>query len=159
MNEDSEFKRTCNKAMNAAVRLLSRRNHTKYEIRQKLKQRGFVAEVITKVISECEQFNYINDEQTAQYYLRELQTKGYGLRRIRFSMKKKGLNEELISNILEDHHTDADELENARRSLEKKLRTLNREKDARKRKEKIYRFLYSKGFSASVISELISGNI
>ncbi len=159
MNEDSEFRETCNKAMNVAVRLLSRRNHTKHEIRQKLRQRGFDAEAIAKVISECERFNYVNDEQTAQYYLRELQTKGYGRSRIRFSMKKKGLNEELISRLIRDHHTDAEEMENARRSLEKKLRTLNREKDAGKRKEKVYRFLYSRGFSASVISELIHGDI
>jgi len=75
--------------MNTAIRLISRRNHTEQEIRQKLRQRGFEAEVIVRVISECQRFNYINDKETARKYLGELRSKGQGIRGIRFSMKKK----------------------------------------------------------------------
>jgi regulatory protein len=142
------------RAMNTAVRLLARRNHTNYELRQKLKQRKFDTEVITKVLSECERLNYVNDEETARCYFRELKIRGYGIRRIRFSMKKKGLAEEIIDELLSKHEHE-DELENARRAMEKKMRALSREKDMRKRKEKIFRFLASRGFPGSVISELL----
>ena len=142
-------------AMNAAVRLLSRRNHTTREIRQKLRQRGFDADTISRVLSECERLNYLNDEQTARFYIRELVAKGYGPRRIRMSLKKKGISDELADRLLPEQEAETDELENARQLLSKKQAKFDREKDLRKRKEKIYRFLSYRGFSASVISELI----
>jgi len=138
--------------MNVAVRLLSRRNHSRYEIEQKLKDRGFDADLTEKVISECQRLNYIDDKETARLYIQELKRKGYGTHRISISMKKKGLSGELTEEMLEQFNSESDELENARRVLENKLKSFEREKDIWKRKEKIYRFLYSRGFSKSVIS-------
>ncbi|MCP4347207.1 MAG: regulatory protein RecX [Desulfobacterales bacterium] len=156
MDENSEFKKKYNKAMNTAIGLLSRRNHTKFEIMQKLKQREIEPEIISKVISECERYNYINDEETGRILFRQLRAKGYGLHRIRYSMKKKGLGSELTDSLLAEYDSETGELENARKVLLNKLSTFNREKDLRKRKGKIYRFLYSRGFAGSVISELIN---
>jgi len=53
------------KALNTALRILTPRDHSKYELVQKLKQRGFSREVIDAAISSCERFDYINDERTA----------------------------------------------------------------------------------------------
>ncbi len=156
MDENSEFKKKYNKAMNTAIGLLSHRNHTKSEITQKLKQRGTEPEIISKVISECERYNYINDEETGRIFFQQLRARGYGLHRIRYSMKKKGLSNELTDSLLAEYDPETGELENARKVLLNKLSTFNREKDLRKRKEKIYRFLYSRGFAGSVISELIN---
>jgi regulatory protein len=155
MDEDKTYQEEFADAMNAAIHLLSRRNHTKYEIRQKLKQRGFIAEIISRVLAECERLNYVDDEKTAQFYLRELGAKGYGKQRIRFSMKKKGLDHALTEKLLSEEHSETEEMENARRLFESRIARFNREKDAGKRREKIYRFLYSRGFSPSLISKLI----
>ncbi len=143
-------------AMNIVVRLLSRRNHTKHEIRQKLKQRGIAADVISYVISECERLSYVNDEQTGRFYIRELRSKGYGIRRIRMSMRQKGLENELVDKLLSEIHSETDEMESARRVMKKKRARFDREKDERKRREKIYRFLASRGFSSAVISQFIN---
>jgi len=120
MAENNDFKKEYGKAMDTAVHLLARRGHTKYEIRQKLRQRGYGTDVISDVISECERFNYVNDEETGRFYLRELRTKGYGPRRVRFSMKKKGLNDELIDTLFAEENADADEMEIARKAVSKK---------------------------------------
>lgn len=141
--------------MNTAVRLLSRRNHTEHELRQKLRQRGFESEIIARVISECKRFNYINDEETARIYLRELRSKGRGIRGIRFEMKKKGIRDDIIDTALDENHSAADELESAAKAFQKKFISLNREKDIRKKREKIFRFLLLRGFSASVIAEIM----
>jgi len=154
MDENNEFKKNCNKAMDSAVRVLARRSHTKYEIRQKLRQRGFSTDVISKVLSECERLNYVNDEETARIYLRELRSKGYGPRRISVFFKKKGIGHELTDTLLHKDNAE-DELETAHKAFSKKLTTFDREKDMRKRREKIYRYLYYRGFSSSVISEVI----
>ena len=151
----NDFDEICHKAMNMTVRLLARRNHTRYEIVQKLKVRGFDAEVRDAILSECERLNYLDDSATARFYLQELQRKGYGTHRIRLAMKKKGLSEELIGEMLFELNSEEDELENAHRVLQNKLRSFDKEKDARKRREKIYRFLYSRGFSKVVISEVM----
>ncbi|CAN2039987.1 Regulatory protein RecX [Candidatus Magnetomoraceae bacterium gMMP-15] len=151
MDKNKEY----NKAMNTAVRLLSYRNHTEYEISQKLKQRGFDIEIISQIISECQRLKYINDEEYAGLYIEELKAKGYGTYRIRLSLKKKGIISEQINKFLSEHLSEIDEIEIARKAMQKKLKSLSREKDLKKRKEKIYRFLYSRGFSGSVISKLL----
>jgi len=153
MKESSEKDYTS--AMNTAIRLISRRNHTEQEIRQKLRQRGFEAEVIARVISECERFNYINDKETARKYLGELRSKGQGIRGIRFSMKKKGIHNEIIDKVLDENHSAAEELESAAKAFQKKFISLSREKDIRKKREKIFRFLSLRGFSSSVIAEVM----
>jgi regulatory protein len=144
------------KALNTALRILTRRDHSKHEISQKLKARGYVEEIIDEVILECQRFDYINDERTADVFIRHLQRKGYGRKRIRFELNQKGLRGEHIQAVLSKSISEADECRCAEKILHKHARRFNREKDELKRKDKIYRFLYQRGFSKTVISELIS---
>ena len=142
-------------AMNTAVRILTHRDHSKYELKKKLQQRGFGSKVIDTVIVECERFNYINDKRTADIYISQLKRKGFGKRYIRMALRKKRLSGAAIENILHKNYPEADELENAGRLLEKKMKTFEREADLKKRSDKIYRFLYSRGFSSAVIRDLV----
>ena len=141
--------------METALRLLTRRDHTRGELQRKLKQRGVSAGVIQDVLAQCKRLNYVNDNRSARSYVQELQRKGYGPRRIRLALKRKGLSEQLIEKSLSDPDIGGEELETALRVFEKKRRQFDRETDGRKRRAKIYRFLYSRGFSPWVISELI----
>lgn len=144
------------KALNTALRILTRRDHSKRELSQKLKARGYAGEVIDEVISECERLDYINDERTAQVFIRQLQRKGYGRKRIRFEINLKGLRGKHIQAVLSKSISDADECQSAEKIFQKHVRRFDREKDVLKRKDKIYKFLYGRGFSKAVISELIS---
>lgn len=142
-------------AFDTAVRLLARRNHTSLEIEQKLRKRGFDSEAIAWAVAECERLRYIDDEKTGRFYFLELKRKGCGPRRIRFQMKQKGLSGEFVEEMISGYEAGEEELEAARKALEKKRPRFDREPDARKRKEKMYRFLYSKGFSGEIISALL----
>jgi regulatory protein len=95
-------------AMNAAVRLLARRDHTRYEIRQKLKLRGFGSDEILTAVAECERLNYIDDERTARVYIGQLARRGFGFRRITIELKKKGLQGRRIEDILEQQRAEID---------------------------------------------------
>ena len=143
------------KALNTALRILTRRDHSKHELSQKLKARGHAGEVIDKVISECERFDYINDERTAGVFIRRLHRKGYGRKRIRFELNLKGFRGNYIQAVLSKSISDADECQCAETIFQKHARRFDREKDVLKRKDKIYRFLYGRGFSKAMISELI----
>lgn len=144
------------KALNTALRVLTRRDHSKHELSQKLKARGYAEEVIDEVVSECERFDYINDERTAQVFIRQLQRKGYGRKRIRSQLNLKGLRGIHIQGVLSKSISEADERQCAEKIFQKHARRYDREKDVLKRKDKIYRFLYGRGFSKTVISEIIS---
>jgi len=143
------------KSLNTALRILTGRDHSKYELEQKLKQRGIAGQLLDNVISTCERYDYINDERTAQMYIRQLKRKGYGLKRIRYELKKKGLKGNRIHGILSGSLSEADERECAQRVLQKHLGRFEREKDSLKRRAKIYRFLYARGFPEGIISELM----
>jgi regulatory protein len=143
-------------AISVAVRLLARRDHTRYEIRQKLKRRGFGSDEILAAVAECERLNYIDDERTARVYIGQLVRRGFGFRRIAIELKKKGLQQgRRIEDILEQQRAEIDEREIARRVLQKKMKSFERETERKKRRDKIYRFLDYRGFSRSIISELI----
>ncbi len=142
-------------AMNTAARILTHRDHSKYELKQKLQQRGFASKVIDTVIGECERLNYIDDQKTARIYISQLKRKCFGKRYIRMALKKKRLSSTAIENFLLENYPEADEHENAGKLLEKKMETFEREEDLKKRREKMYRFLSSRGFNKDVITDLI----
>ena len=143
------------KALNTALRILTGRDHSKYELTRKLKQRGFKSEDIEMAVSECVRLDYINDERTSRVYINQMIRKGHGVNRIRHDLNKKGLKGQHIQNILSETVSDVDERESAARILEKNIRRFERETDLKKRRGKIYRFLYARGFSRDTIRKLI----
>ena len=146
---------TYRKAFNTALHILTRRDHSKYELSQKLKGRGYTAEIIDDVISQCERLDYINDERTTQVFIRQLYRKGFGLKRIAFELNLKGLRGKQVQDMVSQRISLSDERQGADKIYQKHIRRFEREKDVSKRKDKIYRFLYGRGFSKTVISELI----
>lgn len=142
-------------AMETAMGLLSRRGHSKSELLTKLKQKGFPYKECETVISECLRLNFLDDRQFAEAYTEELKCKGMGSRRIYMALMKKGIDKELINEILErDEISIKAEYERAEKVLSGKLRSLKREQDKRKIREKAYRFLISRGFTSDIIGRL-----
>ena len=152
---DTQLKPSHKKALNSALRILTPRDHSKYELVQKLKQRGFSREDIDAAISSCQRFDYINDERTTQVYIRQLKRKGYGKKRIQLELNKKGLKGTRLQGILDKSVSENDEREGAERILKKNIKRFKREKDALKRRDKIYRFLHARGFPQGVIAEIL----
>ena len=144
-------------ALNTALRILTGRDHTKFELSRKLQARGYSTAAITQVISECERLDYIDDMRTAREFVRQLHGKGYGLRQIRRKLAAKGLSGTKFRDFLAESITEADESLSAAKILKKHAQRFEREKDAGKRKEKIYRFLHGRGFSSAVIAEIMAG--
>ena len=143
------------KAMNTAVRILTNRDHSKFELVQKLQQRGFSTQIVDTVIARCEDFGYIDDPRTAQVYVLQLKRKCFGRRYVRQALKKKRLRGATIEKILVENYPGEDEFIHADRLLEKKKKTFANLTDPRKRSDRIYRFLYSRGFSPAVIRDLV----
>ena len=75
------------------------------------------------------------------------------------ALKKKRLYSAAIEAILLENYAKIEERKNADQLLEKKKKTFNREKDLKKRRDKIYRFLYSRGFNNDIIADLIRDRV
>jgi regulatory protein len=135
-------------AMNTAVRLLTRRQHTCRELARKLGSRGVDGDTVAEVIAACEGLGYLNDAEAARVYINELKNKGYGYRHVRFAMQKKGFDGALVEDALSAHYLPAEEAQAALRMALKKQRSLGKRKAGRELRENVYRFLYARGFSS-----------
>ena len=155
MEKDTKVAIQYNSAMDTAVGLLTRRAHTVHELSLKLRKRRIHGEIIERVVAECMRLNYLDDEDTARRYVAELKSKGYGRRHVSAAMQKKGLAAAIAEIALEDGYSHSEEKELAVKMLDKKRSTFTREKDRYKRKGKIYRYLYTRGFSPDVINATI----
>ena len=142
-------------ALNSALRILTRRDHSRYELVLKLKQRGFSREDIDHAVSACEEYNYIDDLRTAKVYIRQLKRKGYGKKRIQLELRKKGLRGDRVLSILDESVSETDDSEAAERVVKKNLKRFKRERDLKKRRDKIYRFLQARGFAREVITNTL----
>ena len=110
--ELEEIKQTVNvrRAYNYAVSLLSRRDHSEKELMTKLTQKGY-SQGAEEAIAKLRDSGYVSDERFARLYVRELQTfKRYGKRRIEQELYRKGIDREIIREVLEETDFDEDEL-------------------------------------------------
>lgn len=116
-------------ALNKALGMLARREHSKAELARKLKRKGFdthcVAEALEYLISE----NMQSDERFAESYVRSRIGRGYGPMHIRNELNQRGVDELLVEETL----TRSAEfwMDIARRASSKKFRSEERAEDQR----------------------------
>ena len=85
---------------NKALDLLSRREHSKKEISDKLLIRFDDKEIIDLVINKLNSNNLINDYRFAELYVMSRKRKGFGPKKISFELLGKGINESVSKEII-----------------------------------------------------------
>ena len=138
-------------AKSVAVRLLSRREHSAFEIRDKLLKRDFDSEEIDRVIIELQQGGWLSDERFAEAYIRMRQLKGFGPVRIAMELNERGVKEHIVDDYL--HAND----DSWRQTLEQQYRKKYKDKpiDDYSDKAKRIRFLQYRGFALDVIYQVV----
>ena len=127
----------------AAMRLLTRREHSSQELKQKLVYKGYAPALIDKLIQDLRQEGLLSDERFAESYIRSRVSRGYGPARIRQELRQRGTNEEIIDATLKDNDNQWFEL--ARNVRQKKF-GMNIPQNL-KEKLKQQQFLQYRGFS------------
>ena len=131
------------RAYNYAVTLLSRRDHSERELMTKLAQKGYT-DGAEEAVEKLKNGGYVSDECFARLYVRELQTlKKYGRRRIEQELFRKGVDREIIREVLDE--TDFDESELVSLIERKYGRYLSDEKGIQKTINGLLRMGYSYG--------------
>lgn len=137
-------------AKKAAFNYLSMRMHSVKELSTKLRDKGFSAPVIEDVLKRMDELNLTDDKQYAEALLRDrLKRKTIGKRALQSELFKKGIDRETASDALAATDLNADAL--CLKAAEKKMKSLVREPDLRKRKRKLSDYLMRRGFEWEVI--------
>ena len=147
-----------------ALRALGRRMHTAHEIRAGLSRRGFSDDTAGGVVDELSSMGYINDlDFTRAWVTSRSVHQMHGRLRIQRDLALKGIPGELAEQVLQDLLPEEDEVAIAARAAEKKLRTMKTDGKTAgsaigtKSRERVYRYLRSRGYTTRVISLAMAG--
>ena len=145
-----------NKAiLHTAVDLLSRREHSIKELKNKLLLRDYPPEDFDEIIDYLLEKNYLSNERFADSVIRQRINKGYGWRFIENELKQKGLDSETI--MLAKQELSIDWYHQAETAYHKRLNhsAVIDNKDKAKR----IRFLQYRGFSSDEIMQAIKTEV
>jgi len=140
------------KAKNEAIRFLSYRSRSEWEVEKKLQEKKYQPDIIKRVICWLKDDNLINDHIFAKQWARYLiDKKPAGELKLRNELYKKGIDKEIINNVLSSiFEQDEDELSLAHQLIKKRLSSLQ-SKNMKLEPRRIISLLKSQGFSNSVI--------
>lgn len=140
-------------AKKRAFRILERMPRTEKQIREKLQNdQKYSVSVIELVIEYLKEYHYLDDRQYSVDYINSRKN-NKGLKVLLYELRNKGVSDTVLEEMKEefsDIETDAV----IKRLISKK--GIDPNSEDRKQKEKLYRFLLSRGFSYSDISNVIS---
>src|SRR3990167_1503602 len=144
-------------AKNYAFWLLGRRAYSEKRLRDKLRQKKYPEGDIEQIIKYCLERKFLNDLEYAKSFIRtRLSLRPRGQRVLRLELLKRGISDENIKEALASKDTNqASEVELALRLVEQK-RFQYAGIDEQTRNRRLFALLARRGFSISIIKEVIN---
>ena len=105
MNDDG----SANRARDSALRLLARREHSQYELRRKLKARGYGDRLVDELLAELITERLLSDTRYAEAMVTNRASRGYGPLRICMELRDRGVAEGIVDKALQGAEVDWDE--------------------------------------------------
>lgn len=133
-----------------ALNLLSRRDHSRLELVQKLSRKAYDKTDIETTIQRLEDEGWINESRFTEMYTLYRRRKGYGPRRISMELAAKGIAQTMIAEQLQIF--DNAWLTEVRAIWHKQFKG-RLPKDAQTRAKQM-RFLYNRGFTQDQIASI-----
>ncbi len=149
-NESQQMRR---QGVEVALRLLARREHSEFELRQKLSARGFDTDTIDTTLAECRRQNLVSDQRFVEAFAHQRRQRGYGPLRIRADLRQRGIGDELA-----DRYVAMDSADWLDRLREIRRRKFGDQPPGNYREwTRQARFLQSRGFSVEQIRQVMGG--
>ena len=122
------------RAQEKALYLLEYRNYSKRELTEKIARTAASREAAQAAAGRMEELGLIDDRRFGEDYARELfSRKGYGARRAAQELRRKGLDQELVQELVEKYGSPEQSEKNIRRVLEKKYPGWREDEKVRRR--------------------------
>lgn len=142
--DDCIFKR----AKERAFYLLERKPFSAFMMREKLYTNDYPDGIVEKVVLFLKQYHYLDDEEYIRMYVDSYADKK-SRKQITFDLIRKGVSKELIDRFFENFEYSEEEC--FTKQFEHYIRGKNLEDW--KVRQKVFRYFYGKGFSASIIED------
>ncbi|MBT6717558.1 MAG: regulatory protein RecX [Nitrospina sp.] len=139
------------RAKSHALRYLSYRDRSKWEITEHLKKKEHPHPVIQQTLDYLTELNYLNDQRFAlQWGQYKINKKKLGKNRLYVELLNKGIDKEILENTINTLYEDNPEIELAAQCARKKWNTLKGVEEEKK-KRRLVQYLQRRGFSADII--------
>lgn len=139
-------------AKNAALKYVTARVRTQRQVQQQLTKKGYDAETISQVVAFLQSYQYLDDAAYCRcWILDRIQFHPCGRQKMAFDLAKEIMDRQLVHQSLEEFFPSEQELELAIATAQKKLSSSR----SNLSREKLSRFLYSKGYGNSIISHIL----
>ena len=141
------------KAYNYAIKYL-KNIKTKKDVYDYLIRKGFSDEETSEVCDYIEEVGLVDDDLYVEFFVEDsFRIKNKGARKIVYELKQRGIDDDKIEEAMEE--ASDMEYEALKEAYERKLEATKSETDPYKRKNKIIRFLISRGFDYSDIKDIV----
>lgn len=155
LEQAAQAQRSYEGVLQAAARLVNRRMLSRMELEAKLRQRGWAAELIGRVIQRLEELGMVDDQKLGELLIEEWQKKGVvGQELLRAKLLRRGLKPELVEGLLNQA--------TAGRDLRQEAMALGRARLARLRglnglvqRRRLAGFLLRRGFDPELVEEVV----
>ena len=145
-----ESQQESKKIKTACLRLLTRRDHSRKEIQDKLAVKGYDRSQVSTVVDELAQQSWQDDTRYAESYARMRSHKGFGPVRIAYELRQQGISQDTVDKVVQA--TTEDWMAVLERVYTKKYPG-SVAIDGSERARRI-RFLLQRGFSSTMITTL-----
>ena len=127
-------------AKERALALLDKRDYSRAELLKKLLEKGVDEDEATQAVDRLEELGFVDDARYAPIVVRHYAAKGYGARRVRQELARRGIPRELWDEAMEQMPAQDDTID---RLLQSRLRGVEVDRAALKRASD---FLLRKGY-------------
>jgi len=149
--EDKKLQR----ARNNAYCLLRSRPRSEFEVRQRLKAKGYGSEIVEAIVCELARVGQIDDAKFARLWIESrMHANPAGDVVLRHELKEKGVSDTVIEAALAEKAANYDEYKVAFSIAAEKFPRLAK-LDKRKALKRLYDFLYRRGFAYDVVQRVI----
>lgn len=151
MPDPEELKR----AKSVAMRYLSYRARSAFEVSERLRQKEFAKNTIQETVDWLTGLGYLNDERFALAWSRSrISTKKFGEYRLRRELSAKGLAGEIVDQTLRIVYAESNEWDLAQACAQKKLSHL-KGIDPKSKSRRLAQFLQRKGFASDTVFKTV----
>jgi regulatory protein len=143
-----------NRAKRIAFQLLKFRARSQKEIIDRLKKKKISQDTIDKTLELLKKTGLIDDYEFARSWVNACMAKNWGIKRISFDLRNKGIKKEIIEEVLVAIKDKYKEYEVALGLAERRIKSYG-DIDKYKARQRIYGFLSRRGFSFDTIHDVM----
>ncbi len=143
----------------AALRLLTRRDRSVAELRQKLMQFGFSDSAVNETVERCQVCNYLDDKRYALERARTQLRNGRGVgRKILLDLQRRGIDEETAETALSAASEEFPTKELLREQLERRFPNFDYRSADERQRRRVVGFFQRRGFNLDEIFSNLKQN-